>query len=99
MPELDIITVPQCAQLSHAEFLIPSSDGHHTYFVSLTTTNRGDYIAECGCPGAKYHGKCKHIKEAEAKRCLWHSQFDEEQKEDGICPRCGGPTENIRFGV
>ena len=99
MPEVDTISVAQCAQLSSAEFIIESSNGRDTYFVTLDVLPSGEQIAKCGCPGAKYHGKCKHIKEAESKVCTWHSQFDEEQVEKDKCPRCGGPVEYVRFGV
>jgi len=51
----------------------------------------------CECAGYTYRGSCRHQDTAQRFRCAWRqieSEFDqtEEQKEDMICPKCGGPT-------
>lgn len=62
----------------------------------------------CTCPAYKYtkatiqfgsqmvKPECKHIRKAQEEACGWHEQWcSEKQAEEGICPRCGGPTVSV----
>ena len=62
----------------------------------------------CTCKAFKYskrdplYGKlpCKHIIQAQKEACGWHQAYsDEAQEQDGVCPRCGGPTVGVRWAV
>jgi len=66
----------------------------------------------CSCPAYKFKKRtvnfggrlvaesCKHIEEAQAQVCGWHSQYSgEPQNEPGICPRCGASTVLVQIGV
>lgn len=58
----------------------------------------------CECKGYEYRGHCVHQIEAQFYVCGWEEQYDVEQqtplqKEQHICPRCGGPTESETIDV
>jgi hypothetical protein len=61
----------------------------------------------CTCKAyqfAKEPKTCKHIHQAIYEACAWHQQYSdevqtEEQRENHICPKCGGATQVIRVAV
>jgi len=89
MPDLTIVNMRQCQQLSYWEGDIGK------YKVSL------GHFRTCTCPHFTFrHKPCKHIEQAEKQRCTWHEQWsDEKIGPDYRCPVCGGPTEVVRVGV
>ncbi len=45
--------------------------------------------------GFTYPEPCKHIALAQEQICGWHELVGEAQEQEGVCPRCGGPTETV----
>ena len=58
-----------------------------------------DFTYSCDCPDFRRQpGVCIHILSVKGYHCDWHSRFDAEvQSERGVCPRCGGPTTQVRW--
>jgi hypothetical protein len=54
-------------------------------------------VVTCTCPGFRYRGTCSHTQLLEEK-CGWAEgtesteQQTREQREAGVCPRCGSST-------
>lgn len=104
MTDFTFIQAVQCKQLSK---VVADVDG---YYVSGLGSERS--YPQCNCPayrfgkrtenfGGRFYPKfCKHIEKYYKESCDWHNQFSsEEQVEDGVCPKCGGPTEYVQFAV
>jgi transcription initiation factor IIE alpha subunit len=91
MPDLTLITVPICSQLE--PYKVNWSVGGY-----IQNLNR-QYELECSCKGFQFRHSCKHVKELEETRCTWHGAYDEEQTEEGTCPRCGSEVTYVRMGV
>lgn len=70
-----------------------ASDPNSTYEI------KGSFVQgeiSCDCPGFKFRDTCKHLR-LEVEECGWNALESSEpqtmlQKEDRVCPRCGGPT-------
>lgn len=72
-----------------------SSNGEDKYTVQVSPWNVEECI--CSCEGYKYRGRCRHQAVAARTRCDW-TEFQEEQqsfdqRQEKICPRCGGHTD------
>jgi len=95
MPDLTIEVYPMCASLSRE---VQYQIGGYVQTLYHGVYQMNDH---CTCPAHKYHRNkvCKHLQEAYNQECGWHGAYDEPQIEDGVCPRCGGPTEYVRVGV
>ena len=103
MPDLDIVYMQQCTESYGRHFVKGSSDNYYT------VTVYDDTRIECNCKDFIYRRAakgeyCKHIDELLPKLCFWHqivgqvTQTDY-QRENHICPVCGGRTITVRVGV
>lgn len=88
MPELTIVPMRQCTQLSPHMVKI----GKYDVFLNYPSST-------CTCLGFKYHRMCKHILLAEKAQCDWHEQLDGPAGPNNKCPKCGGETEVVMVGV
>lgn len=51
----------------------------------------------CDCEGFRFRGFCRHIEQARSKvNCDWMTTNAEVQDNGRICPKCGGPTVQVR---
>jgi hypothetical protein len=95
MPELMAVPMQQCKQLDSYSSEIRGYQQH------WTGPAYDDWM--CTCKGYKYHGNCKHVKQAMEERCSWHEMYgagqSDEQKQHMICPECGGETMWVSVGV
>lgn len=89
MPDLTIEIHAMCAQLENHYRKIKDYDLEYTGYEGWG----------CSCPGFKYRHDCKHVKQAREEQCTWHGAYDEPQEQEGVCPRCGGPTVYVKVGV
>jgi len=94
-PDLDIVTMQQCAQLGVQNHVV---NGHH---VTLLGPQGEPY---CDCTGFKFSRRpvktCVHVQTVRSTQCTWHQQHsDEPIVTEGVCPRCGGPTQYVRVAV
>lgn len=58
-----------------------------------------DFTYSCDCPDFRRQpGPCVHVLTVKGYHCGWHQAFDAEEPGDDpdVCPRCGGPTTQIR---
>ena len=100
MPDLDVIYIQVCAAYSLADKVKSSrSDTEYDVLVSLDGS-----MDRCSCPGFQFRRKCKHVDELRTKLCGWNEQIDDiqqtpQQEVEAICPKCGGDTQTIRWGV
>ena len=100
MPDLDVIYIQVCAQTVITD-KVRSSKGDREYEVTASLDERLD---SCECDGFHYRRKCRHVDALRAKLCGWNSQIDDvqqtpQQEMEAICPRCGGETQTVRWGV
>ncbi len=100
MPDLSIEYYWSCDSLR--SFSTEVKGTKDTYTVSFFRTRHAD-LWECSCLGFKFRGQCKHIAEAEKKRCGWHQFIDggDPVMCDGErkCPKCGGEVFSEGWGV
>jgi hypothetical protein len=89
MPDFTIENYWVCFDLAYFQTKIEGNAGTYT-----VTCIKGQW--HCDCLAYKYNkGWCKHIKQANNKRCSWHQHHEGGEpieKEDGTkcCPQCGG---------
>jgi hypothetical protein len=105
MPDLTFSDFYWCEQNEWYREVYTGSNGEE-YIVTCSPWNRGSYAANwnCTCKGFQFRGTCKHVKEAEKKRCTWGEDAacgsgHSEKPEGGVCPECGGPIKVIRVAV
>lgn len=57
-----------------------------------------DFGYACNCKEFRTQvGACVHILMAKGNHCGWHEAYDDERMGDpDVCPRCGGPTVEVR---
>ena len=105
MPDFTFVTMQMCKSI----------DGPLTTYIGgyiQTGMFSERHVPECTCDqyalsvrnGTGYMPSCEHIKLAEVMVCGWHQQWSDEvqtgeQREQHICPRCGGPTVVVRVAV
>lgn len=80
---------------------VPSKGGDKSYTVKVYVPAEGGY--SCSCPGFNFRKTCTHV-EDDIEECGWTEGLGPEpqngrQKQLGICPRCGDPTEKVSFGI
>jgi len=88
------------ARVREFKFKVPSSSTPGVEYDVEGVFNDGHI--KCSCPGYKFRGTCSHL-EIKEVRCGWDEATSSEaqtldQKQKGICPRCGSPTENVLRG-
>jgi len=88
-----------CRSNEHWGRKYPSdSDPERTYTVTFHNGRWG-----CTCRGAKYHGTCKHIKQAHDDKCDhgWEAAAGSPVDDwiDGACPECGQKAVPVRVAV
>ena len=66
---------------------------------NYTQTGIGTENPACNCKGFQYHGKCKHIRQAQEEMCQYHEMIHGSPEIDGICPFCGNETEYVKVAV
>lgn len=75
---------------------IPSESVDRKFYTVHVNPWGADQENICECLGYIHHGYCKHQKKAADKLCTWNEDKVElqtdQQHEEMICPRCGGPT-------
>lgn len=73
------------------------------YTLTYGKHNPGPYSAnwDCNCKGYQFRKTCKHIAEAEEKRCGfgWEAAAGSPIDMGKTCPSCGGPTCAMRYAV
>ncbi len=79
---------------------VPSASKEGVFYNVKGFISKGDMA--CDCPAFTYRGKCKHT-QLEVVLCGW-SGFSSpepqtiEQKQEYICPVCGGKTRDVVHG-
>jgi hypothetical protein len=76
---------------------------HEVKWCKAPTSHPYQMWMTCDCKGFKYRATCRHVIEAQAKRCNWgagaFSGSPSTPNADGTCPECGGPTQSVRVAV
>lgn len=108
MPDLTYHPARWCAGNEVFEKTVEGSVG--TYEVTFNRFNPGEYSCNwaCTCPGFKFRGTCKHVKEAESEKCDygWGASCGSPEPDEVwgegpeyTCPECGGPTSVMEFAA
>jgi len=102
-PDLSVENRWGCCDLDYFQTRIEGS-ADYTY---LVICERGEW--HCDCKGFKFRRTCRHIKEAEKKRCVWSEDTDGGEPNNvpvsdffpngKSCPKCGGEVFSYRVGV
>lgn len=96
MPDLNIVHYRACNDLEYYQVIIDGSTAKYTVYC-----DHGKW--HCDCKGFEFRGKCKHVGEAEKKRCSWTEEWSDRPvlNKNGkfYCPVCGGETFVYRVGV
>lgn len=102
MPDLILVPMQQCEQVEE----LSAQVGKYTVYLLISIDPEA---WQCTCPSFGYQkgldkmGYCKHIREHIAQRCTWHEltgvHQTEEQRNNNICPECGGRTVWRNVGV
>jgi len=105
MPDLTVEYHWMCQDNDRFLTYIKGSKGDE-YRVDFTGRNQEWH---CSCKGFQFHHTCKHVQEAEKKRCTWNAfhddgtpvdvQMDDEHPNGYACPRCGGEVTSQGYGV
>lgn len=90
------VWVQQCT-VRHVD-VESSSSGHGTYRLYLVEGHR-DWEWHCQCTGFLRRGRCRHQAEAARLFCGYLEQVDGPPETDGVCPKCGAPTEKVMVAV
>lgn len=98
----DIVTLEECASW-HSTVNVPSENPRNSKLLYNVAFFGPEGGASCTCKAYHYSGDkrdCKHIAKAFKEGCFWHQQWsDEKIEQEGVCPRCGGPTIFVRCAV
>jgi len=90
MIDLTITIMQQCSNsLKHCEI------GGYQQTVAYSERDQNT----CTCKGYQFRKHCKHIDEAMTQLCNYHEQVDGPPDIDGVCPKCGAPTDYVRVAV
>ena len=94
---MQFVTYQECRSNEGWQPVKVLSSKQDTFYVVLV--NPWGILEEniCECKGYVYRGQCRHQGEAHQKVCKWNDQDGpevqtEEQEDNKVCPRCGGPT-------
>lgn len=106
MPDLTFVSFWWCEQNDFFRKAYTGSKGEE-YIVTFSPYNQSppNYSKwNCTCPGFKYRGTCKHVKDAMEHRCTWGEDAawgsgHADKPEGGVCPECGGPVAVVRVAV
>ena len=73
------------------------------YDLLYCRSNPGPYQSNwsCTCKGYQFRTTCKHVKEAEAKRCGfgWEAAAGSPSEMGKTCPECKGSTSVMSYAV
>ncbi len=96
MPDLTPVLTHTCS--SNIFWALPfTGDSGVEYTISYA---KGEW--HCTCPGFKYHGDCKHLRDDKltSQRCGWaEDAFANTTYHERACPECGEETTPFYFGA
>ena len=104
MPDFTTEYHAHCESYKAFSMTVASSKKGEVYHVRYGEVDPAIYGCQvawqCECKGFRFRKTCKHIAEAEKKRCGWNGFYDDgEVTKDGKCPQCGGETGAMGYAV